>query len=89
MGLDSGHADLSSDEKRIAISNLHGGVDVYELSSTILLTSLKPDADQNVASPVLFIHGGRSILTASSTGRVRLWNAQTGQPLHSLRTNGG
>jgi WD40 repeat protein len=86
----SGHADVSPDEKTIAISNLYDGIEIYDISSAILIWSIKLETRKNDALPIMFLHHHSHILlTVNSVGRVRLWNTETGQPLHSLKNDGG
>jgi hypothetical protein len=39
---------------------------------------------RRVGAPVSFVHGGNALLGGSSTGRVDLWDVDSGRRLHSL-----
>ncbi|KAJ3552959.1 hypothetical protein NM688_g3877 [Phlebia brevispora] len=69
-----GRSAISPDEKLIAICNLAGGFDLYDLHShektkTYLVPTPK---DGNVPLPVSFIHEGEDLLFGSSCGAVQI-----------------
>ena len=41
-----------------------------------------------ITTPVLFVHGGKALLTGSSIGKPRLWNSKTGEHYHALYSTG-
>ncbi|KAG1843433.1 hypothetical protein C8R48DRAFT_780732 [Suillus tomentosus] len=79
-----GHADLSPDETRIAISNQHNGIDVYKIPGAIWLKSYHFKIQDNIILPVYWIDEGLRLIAGSDNGTVRLWNMKNDAQLPSL-----
>jgi WD40 repeat protein len=71
----------------MAVSNLHDSVDIYDIPSGFLKTSIKHKMGDNVLLPVVFLHEGVDVLTGSAIGDVCMWKTSTGSCMDSF-TNG-
>ena len=83
----SGFASLSPDNKLLALcNNAAGEFFVYETASQVFKCRLKsPTEIMTQVLPVLFVHDGTALITGSMTGKIRLWNYDTGDICHTLR----
>ncbi|KAH7908071.1 WD40-repeat-containing domain protein [Hygrophoropsis aurantiaca] len=84
----AGHTSLSPDCRYLAVSNLLTGCDIYDLAVGNPVATLKGDANPHLRLPVLFVHRGYGLLAGSTTGEVRLWDANSGRLLHTLQHEG-
>ena len=82
------NTSLSPDHQLLAISNMSTGFDIYDLDSDEPVMSMTHAIRKQIGPPVLFVHGGQALLGGSSTGRVDLWDVDSGRRLHSLVHSG-
>lgn len=66
-------SSLSPDGSRLAVSNLVYGFDIYDTNSAALVTSVAHKFGKEFPVPVAFLHGGRAIMSGSTTGVIRIW----------------
>ena len=78
------NTSLSPDHRLLAISNHCTGFDIYDLNSDEPVMSMTHAIRKQIGPPVSFVHGGHALLGGSSTGRVNLWDVESGRRLHSL-----
>ncbi|KAI0360943.1 WD40 repeat-like protein [Trametes cingulata] len=75
-----GNSDVSEDGRRIVVSNMTCGFDMYDLITQVSLRSFRHDASDGIrAVPVSFAHGGHAILGGSTVGKAKLWDADNGR----------
>jgi WD40 repeat protein len=81
-----GFSSLSPNEKNIAISNLSTGVDIYSLESLRKTRGLADDmtAESNYPLSVEFLADGRFVTAGSHSGRVRIWDRESGGIFQTL-----
>ena len=87
----SGHAALTLDEKKVVISNLGEGVDVYFSGHShpdLRLKNRPISEDRNLPLQVSFVLSGLAIICGSSDGRVPIWAASSGECLQLLEHGG-
>jgi WD40 repeat protein len=82
---------VSPNGELFAISHPPNHIDIYR--STIdkpvfkIVDNAEP-ASSNLSIPVLFIHEGLALLSGSSNGEAKIWDATTGYLHHSLPVGG-
>ncbi|KIK10702.1 hypothetical protein PISMIDRAFT_124037 [Pisolithus microcarpus 441] len=87
----SGHAALSFDTKRIALTNLGDGVDIYSLGKSypdLRIKNRPASQNQNVPVQVSWLSDGGAVVSGSSDGDVRIWATSSGELLQSLEHKG-
>ena len=87
----SGHAALALDERKVIISNLGEGVDVYfpgRSHPNLRLKNRPVSEDRNLPLRVSFMLSGSAIICGSSDGRVPIWTASSGECLQLLEHGG-
>jgi len=87
----SGHAALALDEKKVIVSNLGEGVDVYFSGCShpdLRLKNRPISEDRNLPLQVSFVLSGSAIICGSSDGRVPIWAASSGECLQLLEHGG-
>ncbi|KAJ3553637.1 hypothetical protein NM688_g3502 [Phlebia brevispora] len=72
-----GRSALSPDEGTVMISNLAGGIDMFDVRTRMHIDtlSLPSPEERNVPLPLLFIHEGEDMLFGSATGDVQIVDA--------------
>lgn len=86
-----GHAALSSDKKRIALTNLGDGVDIYSLGRSHPDMRLKHpplSEEKNIPVQVSWLRDGAAVVSGSSDGDVRIWEIPSGEPIQLLEHEG-
>ncbi|KIK12473.1 hypothetical protein PISMIDRAFT_18720 [Pisolithus microcarpus 441] len=86
-----GHAALSSDTMRIALTNLGDGIDIYSLGKSypdLRIKNRPASEDQNIPMQVSWLFDGAAVISGSSDGVVRVWATSSGEPLQSLEHKG-
>ncbi|KZV62533.1 WD40 repeat-like protein [Peniophora sp. CONT] len=74
-----GRSDLSADQHFLAIHNIRRGISIYNMSLRTLCEEMPLDQSTNaVLLSIKYVHGGCALATGSSTGKVRIWNANGG-----------
>ncbi len=70
----------------IAISNLSTGIDIYSLKSLKKTHTLADDitAESNYPLSVEFLAEGRFVTAGSHSGRVRIWDRESGGIFQTL-----
>lgn len=88
----SADAALSPDGRFIAISNVVSGFYTYHASTVqlehVLKTSGPPQNNTDRPVPVRFIENGNAIFGGSCSGRIRIWDAKTGNILQKINHEG-
>ncbi|KAI5980816.1 hypothetical protein EDC04DRAFT_2595501, partial [Pisolithus marmoratus] len=77
--------------RRIALTNLGDGVDIYSLGKSYpdLRIKNRPTLeDQNIPMQVSWLFDGAAIISSSADGDVRIWATSTGEPLQILEHKG-
>ncbi|KAH6902218.1 WD40-repeat-containing domain protein [Coprinopsis sp. MPI-PUGE-AT-0042] len=83
-----GKSALNERTGSIVCSNLYDGFDFYDLEAEARTRTLHARLIDNVCLPVAFIHNGRDVLLGTSTGTVRIINAQCFKEYVPLAHNG-
>ncbi|KIK31323.1 hypothetical protein PISMIDRAFT_5803 [Pisolithus microcarpus 441] len=86
-----GHAAPSPDARRIALTNLGDGVDVYSLGKSYpdLWIKHRPvSEDRNIPMQVSWLFNGAAVISGSSDGDVRIWATLSRELLQSLEHKG-
>jgi hypothetical protein len=87
-----GHGSVSPDERFIATSNLHDGLDIYNFPGLSHRMTLKQKISYNKPLHVAYGLSGAAIVSGSDTGLVPIYDAQSGRLLtklpHSLSKGG-
>ncbi|KAI6002071.1 quinon protein alcohol dehydrogenase-like superfamily [Pisolithus albus] len=86
-----GHAALSSDTMRIALTNLGDGVDIYSLGKSypdLRIKNRPASEDQNIVMQVSWLFDGEAVISGSSDGVIQIWDTSSGEPLQSLEHKG-
>jgi hypothetical protein len=78
----SGSFDVSVDHKHLAVANINDGVDIYEMQTGSFRMSCPRQACN--APPLVFLHGGRALLTTDSKGCTNLWSVKRGAIIGTL-----
>ena len=81
----SGRSCLSPCGDLLAIHNIASGFDLYHVKTAKLIRTYPHQSTHHVALPVLFIHGGKTLLTGSDVGLVRLYDLGTTLPVDRLK----
>ncbi|KAI0648932.1 WD40-repeat-containing domain protein [Trametes meyenii] len=81
-------ADLSCDDRRLAVSNVVTGFDLYALSSGHLLRAFGQDAVNRRATPVRFIESGSVLVGGTTVGEIVVWDLNSGCKLQTLIPGG-
>ncbi|KAG2130043.1 WD40-repeat-containing domain protein [Suillus cothurnatus] len=77
-----GSFDVSVDHKHLAVANINDGVDIYEMQTGSFRMSCPRQACD--APPLVFLHGGRALLTTDSKGCANLWSVERGAIIGTL-----
>ncbi|EPS92446.1 hypothetical protein FOMPIDRAFT_1107525, partial [Fomitopsis schrenkii] len=72
-----GRSSLSPCNELLAIHNIAAGFDVYRIDTRKRISTFRYQPSQYVSLPVLFLHGGKALLTGSDVGRVRVYDIAT------------
>ncbi|KAH6907941.1 hypothetical protein BKA70DRAFT_1104326, partial [Coprinopsis sp. MPI-PUGE-AT-0042] len=67
-----GRMDVNPSGTFLICSNLHNGVDIYDIQSREYLLTVPVPVGENLAIPVKFIYSGNHALVGSTSGRVRI-----------------
>ncbi len=65
------------------------GFDIYETVTGRSLRSITHPVGKLFAVPVLFAHGGKSIIGGGALGSAHIWDATTGRMMQALALAGG
>ncbi|KAK7680742.1 hypothetical protein QCA50_016050 [Cerrena zonata] len=77
-----GSSSLSPDCKTLAVA-MQSGYDIHHLESRVPLVSIPHEL--NVPGPILFVHGGLSLLGTTKEGEICLWGSVDGEKLQTLK----
>jgi WD40 repeat protein len=87
----STNATVSPNGELFAISCPPNRFDIYRSNMDQPIFELVDDAEpvsSTISLPVLFIHEGLALLSGSSNGEAKMWDATTGYLHHSLPVGG-
>ncbi|KAI0367550.1 hypothetical protein BV20DRAFT_949893 [Pilatotrama ljubarskyi] len=79
---------ISPDQKSLVLCNLHDGFDRYRLDRRRKVQTYAVTQGENVALPVVFIHGGEALIFGSGCGTVAIVDKDDGSLLQELRHTG-
>lgn len=77
------HVAFSPDGSRIAAGTFSGDVEIYDTPTLTRIWSAQ--AHSRMVSSIAFSSDGRDLISTSIDGAVKIWNANDGQPLATLR----
>ncbi|KAH9856305.1 WD40-repeat-containing domain protein [Lenzites betulinus] len=80
--------DVAEDARRMAVSNLLTGFDLYSTSSGKLVRALGHDVGAKRATPVRFIESGSALVGGTTMGELMIWDTTTGRKLQTLIYHG-
>jgi WD40 repeat protein len=78
-------AEFSPDGRRLVIATRLAGAEIWDLRDHQLLTQLATPLNSGLLNSVTFSPDGQFVLGGSDDGVARVWNANTGQRLLTLR----
>ncbi|KAG2745840.1 WD40 repeat-like protein [Suillus brevipes Sb2] len=77
-----GSLDVSVDHKYLVMANIKDGVDIYEVQTGRFKMSCPRQVRD--APPLMFVHGGRALLTTDSKGCANIWSIERGSIIGTL-----
>ncbi|GBE89659.1 WD40 repeat-like protein [Sparassis crispa] len=84
-----GACNISPANDTLAVCNITSGFDVYAIPSGLRRLVLEvPSEPPGMALPIVYIHKGTMLLGGASNGKVRLWDARSGDIVQTLRYHG-
>ena len=73
----SAHASITPDGKRLVVSNMTSGFDVYETDTGMSVGAITHPVAKLLAVPVTFAQNSCVIVGGSATGKAHIWDAST------------
>lgn len=84
----SADATVTPDGAKVALSNAISGFDIYDIDSGSPQGSLPTEDSQRRAIPILYIHGGKALVSGGTAGQATLWDPQNRCRHHGLSVKG-
>ncbi|KII90927.1 hypothetical protein PLICRDRAFT_107458, partial [Plicaturopsis crispa FD-325 SS-3] len=91
----SGSSAISPDGRRLLVTNLQDGVDMYPSAQSQIVqiyrynSHYNHEAESNVPVCVSFVHGGKHVIAGSNYGEAYIWDTETGEIWQILPHSGG
>ncbi|KAI1786033.1 WD40-repeat-containing domain protein [Ganoderma leucocontextum] len=68
------NASITPDGRKLAVSNMVSGFDIYDTDTGSSLGTLSHVIDRIYAVPILFAHGGNAVIGGSTVGEIDIWD---------------